>query len=146
MSKTRPLHAAVLAVAVLELAGCGGSVSADAPAEISAKVEPIGGTGVSRVILTPEADSRLGLKTAPVRPAPPGEVGILSYSAVLYDPQGLAWVFTSPAPRTFVRTPIVVDRVEGADAYFRKGPKIGTTVVTVGVPELYGAEYGVGGE
>jgi hypothetical protein len=146
MSNTHPRYAAVLVGAVLGLAGCGGQVAADTPAEVSAKVEPIAGTGVSKVILTSEAAAYLGLKTAPVRPAPPGEAGVVSYSAVLYDAKGAAWVFTSPAARSFVRTPIVVDRVQGSDAYFRTGPKVGTIVVTVGVPELYGAENGVGGE
>jgi hypothetical protein len=39
-----------------------------------------------------------------------------------------------------------VDRVDGGTAYLRAGPAVGTMVVTVGVPELYGAEFGVGGE
>jgi len=33
-----------------------------------------------------------------------------------------------------------------ASAVLLAGPAAGTTVVTVGVPELYGAEFGVGGE
>ena len=44
------------------------------------------------------------------------------------------------------RAPITVDRVDGETAYLVKGPAVGTAVVTVGAPELYGAEYGVGGE
>ena len=33
---------------------------------------------------------------------------------------------------------------QGTTAWLSAGPPVGTTVVTVGVPELYGAELGVG--
>ena len=39
-----------------------------------------------------------------------------------------------------------MDRVDGDTAYLLAGPAAGTKVVTVGVPELFGAEYGVRGE
>jgi hypothetical protein len=44
-----------------------------------------------------------------------------------------------------VRSAIDVASIEGDRALLTSGPPVGTTVVTVGVAELYGAETGVGG-
>jgi hypothetical protein len=66
------------------------------------------------------------------------------YSALIYDTQGETWVYTSPAPRTFVRHKVDVDDIEGDVAVLDEGPPIGTVVVSVGVAELYGAETKVG--
>jgi hypothetical protein len=135
-----------LAFAILGLAGCAEQVAAEEAVEVAVKVEAVAGTDLSKVTLTDKAITRLGLKTEPVRIAPSGGGEIVSFSAILYDAAGGAWVYTSPAPRSFVRASIVVDRVEGDVAYLSSGPKVGTTVVTQAVQELYGAEYGVGGE
>ncbi|MDQ1538795.1 MAG: hypothetical protein QOE58_3188 [Actinomycetota bacterium] len=135
-----------LTVAVLGLTGCAAKVAAEETPEVAVKVQPIAGTDRSTVTLTPTAIARIGLETEKVRPAPAGHVGVVSYGAVLYDAAGATWVYTSPAARSFMRRPVVVDRVDGDVAYLKKGPKVGTTVVKVGVPELFGAEYGVGGE
>jgi len=139
-------RAAALAVAVLGLAGCAEQVAASEPPEVAVKVEAIAGTDLSKVTLTEKAITRLGLKTEPIGKAPAGAGETVNFSAILYDATGGAWIYTCPAPRSFVRAPIVVDRVEGDLAYLSSGPKVGTTVVTQAVQELYGAEYGVGGE
>jgi hypothetical protein len=123
------------------------AVPTERPSE--ATVEPVEGTDLSRVTLTPEAARRLGITTAPVRQTQGNRTGaaeIIPFSAVQYDAQGQAWAYTSPAPLTFLRSPIAVDHVDGELAYLRHGPARGTAVVTVGVAELFGAEYGVGGE
>jgi hypothetical protein len=100
-------------------------------------LEPIEGTDFQRVILTEKAAQRLDIKTA--------EVSGLSipYAAVIYDTEGNTWVYTNPAPLTFVRAPIVIDHIEGDLAVLSEGLDTGTTVVTLGVSELYGAETGV---
>jgi hypothetical protein len=69
-----------------------------------------------------------------------------SYSSVIYDLDGDAWVYTVTAPLTFVREAIVVEQITKDFAYISEGPPAGTQVVTVGVPELYGTEVGVNGE
>jgi hypothetical protein len=69
---------------------------------------------------------------------------VVPYSAVLYDPHGGEWVYTSPEPRVFVRQPIHIENVVGDDVVLVDGPPEGTAVVTVGAAELYGAEFGVG--
>jgi hypothetical protein len=66
------------------------------------------------------------------------------YAAVLYDPQGTNWVYTSPEPLVFVRHQIKVDYIEGDLAVLSDGPPVGTAVVTDGSVELFGAEFKVG--
>lgn len=69
---------------------------------------------------------------------------VVPYSAVLYDPQGKTWVYTSPEPLIFVRQPIVVDFIEGDRAVLKEGPAVGTEVVTAGAAELFGVENKIG--
>ncbi len=65
------------------------------------------------------------------------------YSAVLYDSQGVSWVFTAPQPLTFVRERIKIDFIDGDLVVLTDGPAPGTLVVTEGASELFGAElYG----
>jgi hypothetical protein len=114
-----------------------------------ATVEPVKGTDLSRVILSPQAAERLGIQTAKVRVLPAGAGAartVIPYAAVLYDERGDTWTFTSPAPLTFLRHHIKVDLIEGDQATLLEGPPVGTTVVTVGAAELLGTELGVGEE
>jgi hypothetical protein len=136
-----------LAGAVLSagLSGCVRRGDAAAEPVPPAAVEQVPGSELSRVTLTQEATERLGLRTAPVRAAA-GTGRVVPFAAVMYDADGAAWVYTVKAERTYLRAPIVVDRVDGGNAYLSDGPAAGTGVVTVGVPELYGSEYGVEGE
>ena len=107
-----------------------------------ATVEPIKGTDLNRVILTPQAARRLGIETAHVRRLGAHRI-VLAYDAVLYNADGSTFTYTSPAPRVYVRAPIRVERIDGDDAILSKGPPVGTAVVTVGSQELYGSEYEV---
>ncbi len=68
---------------------------------------------------------------------------IVPYSSVLYDVRGNTWVYINPKPLVFVRHAIKVDFIEGNDAVLTDGPAVGTKVVSVGAPELYGAETGI---
>ena len=69
---------------------------------------------------------------------------VIPYSAVLYGLNGETWAYINPAPLTFVRHPITVDYIEGGQAFLLDGPAVGTEVVTVGAPELFGTDTGVG--
>ncbi len=68
---------------------------------------------------------------------------IVPYSSVLYDVRGNTWVYINPKPLVFVRHAIKVDFIEGDIAVLTDGPAIGTKVVSVGAPELFGAETGI---
>jgi hypothetical protein len=114
------------------------------------RVEAVAGTDdLHRVILTAEAAERLDVQTVPVGEGE-GEGmkqrTVVPYAAVLYETNGETWAYTSPEPLTFVRHRIVVESIDGDRAVLSEGPPAGTEVVTVGVAELFGAEYGVGGD
>jgi hypothetical protein len=64
---------------------------------------------------------------------------------VLVDPDGVFWVYTNPEPLVFLRQEITIAREERDRTFLSAGPPPGSDVVTVGVPELYGAEYEIGG-
>jgi hypothetical protein len=140
------LNVATIAMALLPV-GAQPAV-ADSPAppkeETQATVKRLG-FGISRITLLPKAASRLDIKTAEVRDDPSGK-RVTPYSSIIYDLDGDAWVYTAPAPLTFVREAVVIERIKDDLAYLQEGPPAGTQVVTVGVPELYGAEVGVNGE
>ena len=63
------------------------------------------------------------------------------YAAIIYDHGGDTWVYTNPEPEVFVRAAVVVDRIDGDTAHLSEGPEPGTSVVTLGAAELYGAEF-----
>jgi hypothetical protein len=106
-----------------------------------AKLEPIKGTDVQRVIFDAVAAKRVGLQTAPIRQN--GEGKIMPYGALIYDAEGNAYAYTAPEPLTFVRKEIEVDRVDGDSVVLSAGPPAGTEVVTVGTAEVYGTEFEV---
>jgi len=68
---------------------------------------------------------------------------VIPYSAVIYGVNGETWVYVNQEPLVFVRQPIVIDYIDGDQAYLVEGPEVGATVVTMGVAELFGAETGV---
>lgn len=69
---------------------------------------------------------------------------VIPYSAVIYDLHGETWVYTAPAPLTFVRERVEIHYIDGDNAILARGPSAGTQIVSVGVAELYGTELGVG--
>ncbi len=116
--------------------------------EHPAEVEPISGSELSRVTLSERAIERLDLQTDEVREElmsrSTSPQKVVPYSALIYDPSGTTWVYTSPAPRTFVRHQVEVDYIEGDVAILSEGPPTGTVVASVAVAELYGTEFEVG--
>jgi hypothetical protein len=106
-----------------------------------AKLEPIKGTDVHRVIFDAEGAKRVGLQTAPIRQN--GEGTVIPYDAVIYNSDGKTYTYTAPEPLTFVRQEISIDHVVGDSAMLSDGPPAGTEVVTVGAAEVYGTEFEV---
>ena len=62
----------------------------------------------------------------------------------LTDLNGETWTYTNPEPLVFVRHRVTVEYISGDLAVLLDGPPAGTSVVTVGAAELFGAELGVG--
>jgi outer membrane murein-binding lipoprotein Lpp len=134
------------AAVTLILAGCTGT---DARVEQpQSTVKPIAGSPVQQVQLTEQAMRRLGITTGLVQAAArPGQARTtIPYSAVVYDADGSTWTYVNTAERTFVRRSITVRVIDGSTAILTSGPAVGTAVVTVGAPELLGAEYDISGE
>jgi hypothetical protein len=121
-----------------------GSTAANAgPATIEALAD-----GRNQITLSEKAVERLGIQTATVA-AEPASAGapartVVPYAAVLYQPDGLTFTYTNPAPLTFVKQDISVESIRGDQAVLTAGPAVGTAVVTAGSAELWGAEFKVG--
>ena len=113
--------------------------------EHPAIVEDIEGTDLSSITLTERAIERIGLQTTTVikESSSPSKL-VVPYSSIIYDYNGQTWVYTSPEPRTFVRHKINVNYIKGDNVFLNEGPPVGTIVASVGVAELYGAEFKVG--
>jgi hypothetical protein len=143
----KPQHRSVWAiplVAAALLSACG-----EAPEEEHVIDEPltleevvVEGTELTRITLAASAAERLGIETAPVARAD-GQV-VVPAAAVFVDPEGVFWVYTNPEPLVFIRHEISIANERGARTFLSSGPSPGTDVVTVGVPELYGAELEIG--
>ena len=140
MRRTRRSMVLAPLVALALLSACG-----DVPEEESLSdpmtLEQIEGTEFSRVILTARAVERLGIETITVRSG--AQETTVPASAVWVGVNGEEWVYTAPEPLVFVREVISVDRYEGDVAVLSDGPATGTKIVTVGVAELIGSEFGI---
>jgi hypothetical protein len=138
----------LLVVLVLTLPACREqAVEEETGGSELATVEPVEGSDVSQVTLTAEAAERIDVQTVAVETASEGHARMtIPYAAVLYDPAGDTWTYTSPETLVFVRAPIEVLRIDGDRAILSDGPAPGTEVVTVGAAELLGTEYEVGEE
>ena len=133
--------ASLALVSAVALGACSATDAAP-PAEEPVTVEEIAGTEIQRLTLSESAADRLDIQTATVASA--GDGMVVPSAAVIIDPEGIYWVYTSPEPFVYIREEIRPVHEAGGGAFFEVGPAIGTAVVTVGVPELYGAEFGIG--
>jgi hypothetical protein len=143
--------AAIAVLAGLALTGCGSAGSSEEAGQEPAAVEAIDGSDVGRVTLTEEGAGRIGLTTEKVQAVAGFDSSgsarsVVPLAAVLYDKDGVSWVYTSPEPLRFIRERVVIDSVDGDSVVLRSGPAPGTLVVTVGGAELLGTEYVVEGE
>ncbi len=137
-----PLAAAVCAALLFSLPGCAQTAAVTAPVNVNdpAKVEKNATTGIAKLTLTERGLERLELKTDTVK-AGTGTDVLMPYASLLYDANGKTWVYTNPAPRVYQRQSVTVSKVEAGLVTATAGPPVGSTVVTVGAAELFGAEF-----
>ena len=139
---TRRLSAMSMVLAAsLLLMACGSHPAATSNPK-PATLEKIAGSSVARVILTEQGARRIDLHTEPIRSQDGGSA--MPYAAIVYDKVGDTWVYTTTEPLTFMRQSISVGSIKGNVVLLKDGPAPGTQVVTVGVAELYGVEFGAG--
>jgi len=74
----------------------------------------------------------------------PEESLVVPWSAVIQDIHGGAWVYENIAPQQYARRRVEVRRVVNSLAVLARGPAVGAKVVTAGVAELFGTEFGTG--
>jgi vacuolar-type H+-ATPase subunit F/Vma7 len=125
----------------LTLAGCAKTSEAEKH-DKAVKLVAVPGSDVQQVVLTERAAQRLDIQMRPV--VEEAGVKVVPYASVVYEANGTTWVYTSPAPFTFVRTPVTVANIVGDRALLSAGPGAGTPVVTVGTAELFGSEKEIG--
>ena len=144
-----------LLIAVLpaaSYAGGGKSIGKDSGI-VPVHLEAIPDSDIKKVVLTADAAKRCGivlvaieeLQVPPKRKAS-GKVTrrVIPYASLIYTPDGGEWVYTSPSNLSFVREPVSIAYIDGDIAVLTAGPDAGVQVVTTGVAEVYGAEFGVG--
>jgi hypothetical protein len=156
-AKVRRVVLAALAAIGLALAACAKAPDKEAGTNDPARVEHLGKDG-DRVVLKAEAARRLDIQTALVQsaPVPPerraaGEAPgaphtVIPFASLLYEPDGAEFAYTNPEPLVFRRQPVKVAYIEGDRAVLASDLPAGTRVVTVGGPELFGIEFGLGEE
>lgn len=142
--RTNPLMSTVglLAAAALALSSCSETPVVAGEEEPITVQEVAGVADLWRLQLSSSAAARLDIHTTSVAAA--GDRYMVPSAAVIIDPAGVYWVYTSPEPLVYVRQQLENVNEVGQRAFFDAGPAVGTAVVTVGVPELYGAEFGIG--
>jgi len=150
LAGTRPARPLPLGVAALMLAGAAllsGCQQVESTATASgyqpARVEEVDGGEAVQVTFTQDGAARVGLQQATAATVD-GQT-VMPYAALIYDGQGVPWVYTAPDELTFRRVQVEVDRIEGDRVYLSGGLSAGTRVVTVGAAEVYGTELGISG-
>ena len=144
MRRTTRSFASLITVLGVALAACGEEAADAAPGAEAVSVTEIEDSDLHRVTLSESAAARLGVETVAVTEGSGGRL-LIPYSALLYDAAGATWTYTNLDDRVFVREQVEVELIDGDVVQLTVGPEPGTTVVTVGAAELWGAETGVGG-
>lgn len=123
----------------------------EAESDEAVQVEETPGTDAKTLIFTEEALTHLGVKTEAVRELEATRRGearglrvAIPHSAMSYDARGYSWVYVREGPDTFLRKSVEIDFMDADHIYLASGLRAGDEVVTVGVPEMQGAEFGVG--
>ena len=146
--RSRPKMVAVAVATVaagLSLSACKEVESESASGYEPTKLEAIKGKSedFQRVTFTPEGAARVDVKTGTVNRSKGRKY--VPYAALIYTGEVKTYVYTTSKPRTYERSAVTVDRIEGNRVLLSKGPPAGTKVVTRGAAEVYGAELDIAG-
>jgi cobalt-zinc-cadmium efflux system membrane fusion protein len=144
-------------------AGDATTIDAQQPAAVSTLGEAAAPRIARRITAPPSADPstasvnvfyELPSGTPPLRPGErvlvqlplgSGESGlVIPDSATVYDVHGDTWIYQDLGDHRFMRRRIEVARHAGRHVVVSRGLTAGTRVVTSGVAELFGTEFGAG--
>jgi hypothetical protein len=128
----------LLAVVSITLTGCQ-EVASNQVKDQPYTLVAVKGTDLNRIKLSDEIASRVDLQTVKVRAH--GKRKVVPHMAIIYNPEGKVFVYTKPKAETYVRAPVKVAGIVEDDVLLSAGPRVGTTVVTVGAAELLATEY-----
>ncbi len=137
----RKVAAAVVAVLLaVAPAACKQAEAIEQEHYEASKITPAkDGSGHPTVTLTKLGAEQISLKTVPI------EKNRIPYAAILYDAKaGQPYVFVNTKGLSFHREDVTVEKVDGDMVDLSDGPPNGTPVVTVGVPQIHGAELEFG--
>jgi hypothetical protein len=138
LSDTAALFSSVRVVLALAAAALAGCTEVESESETGYEPSKLRKTHVE---FTPEGAKRTGLRTEAVERT--GRRVSVPYAALLYDPEGKTYVYTSPKELHYVKAEVRVARVESGRVVLARGPPPGTRVVTTGAAEVYGTELEV---
>jgi hypothetical protein len=140
----RKVAAALVAVALgLAPSACKQAEAVEVEHYQASKVTPGKDGEHPTVTITKLAAEQVGLETAQVERSKGGTS--IPYASVLYDAAGgQPYVFTNPEGLTFHREDVDITEIDGDTVRLSKGPSVGTRVVTVGLPQIHGAELEFG--
>jgi hypothetical protein len=133
-----------IAVAAMTVTACSEVESRKTEEYQPASVSTADPSGGARVKFTEEAARRIALTTSTVSGT--DRALAVEYAALIYDRQGMTWLYTVQEALTFQRVKVIVARIEGNQVILSAGPPPGTRVVTQGVTQVYGAELGMAGK
>lgn len=136
-----PWRASAALGLVVVMASCSGT-EAGPPATSPVTVAEVSGDDLPNITLSESAAVRLAIKTEVVEAMDGGLV--VPSAAVLITTDGSYWVYTNREPLVYQRQEIKPVVEANLQAFYTDGPPAGTRVVVAGVPELYGAETGIG--
>jgi hypothetical protein len=136
------LTAGLVVAAAVSVSACKEVETETATGYEPAKLQEVkGNKDVKLVTFTKEGAERTGVKTEAIRVEDGRKV--VPYAALIYDPKGKTYVYTTPKPLNYLRVPVEVLKVSGERVIVSDGPPAGTEVVTVGTAEVYGTELEV---
>ena len=140
----RRVGAALVAAALaLAPAACKQAEAVEVEHYQASKITPAEDGEHPTVTITKLAAEQVGLETAPVEKTEDGTS--IPYESVLYDAaEGQPYVFINPEGLTFHREDVDIASIDGDTVQLSKGPAVGTKVVTVGLPQIHGAELEFG--
>jgi len=130
--------AVVVALVALAPAACKQAEAIEQEHYQASKITPAEHGDHATVTITKLAAKRIGLETAPI------ENNRIPYAAILYDAEGQPYVFVNTKGLSFHREDVTVANVDGDTVELSDSPPAGTRVVTVGVPQIHGAELEFG--